>query len=84
MGIRKTASDDFTAAFAAFKATSPTRTQRRTYVAAIVNAGHEWLAKFDAQDNAAPADFAASKASQYQTFTDALTDPALNPVDPQS
>lgn len=85
MGIIKKASDDFATDFADFKAAgSPTRAQRRKYVAAIVNAGNEWLAKFDAQENTAPADFAASKPSQYQTFTDALADPALNPVDPQN
>lgn len=86
MGIIKTAADDFDAALAAFKATtSPTRAQRRKYVAALVTRGQEWLARFDAQDNAAPADFAASKAGQFKAFTDALPDPQLdaNPVDPQ-
>lgn len=85
MGIIKKASDDFATDFADFKAAgSPTRAQRRKYVASIVNAGQEWLSKFDAQENAASADFAATKTAQYQTFTDALADPALNPVDPQS
>lgn len=82
MGIIKTATDQFQADVAAFKATNPTRAQKRKYVAAIVNAGNEWLAKFDAQDNAAPADFAASKAGQFQTFTDGIADPVLAPVDP--
>lgn len=85
MGIIKTAADDFDAALAAFKAaTSPTRAQRRKYVAALVTRGQEWLARFDAQANAAPADFAASKAGQFRAFTDALPDVALDPLDPQN
>ncbi len=79
MGIIKQAADDFDAALAAFKAaTSPTRAQRRKYVAALVTRGQEWLARFDAQDNAAPADFAASKAGQYKSFVDALPEPTLD------
>ncbi len=81
MGIIKTATDDLTAAFTAFKG-GKTRNQKRAYVAALVNAGNEWLAKFDAQESSAPKDFAATRAAQFNTFTDALADPALNPVDP--
>jgi hypothetical protein len=82
MGLIATARNDFTAAFAAFKATTPTRAQRRRYVAALVTAGQEWLARFDAQENAAAADFAASKPGQFSTFVDALPEPALDAVDP--
>ena len=82
MGIIATARADFTAAFAAFKATSPTRVQRRRYVAALVTAGQEWLAKHDAQDNAAAQVFADSKPAQFSTFVDALPEPALDAVDP--
>lgn len=83
MGIIATARTDFDAVRAAFvTATTPNRAQRRKYVAALVDAGNEWLAKFDAQDNAAPSDFAATKAAQFKTFTDALPEPALAPVDP--
>jgi hypothetical protein len=78
MGILATARADF----AAFKATSPTRAQKRRYVAALVTAGQEWLAKHDAQENAAAADFAASKAAQFNAFVDALPEPALDAVDP--
>lgn len=55
MGIIATAHADCAASFAAFKlATTPNRAQRRKYVAAWANWCNEWLAKFDAQDNAAP------------------------------
>ena len=86
MGIIKTASDDFDAALTAFRSTNPTRAQRRKYVAALVTRGQEWLARFDAQDNAAPGDFAASKQAQFRAFADALPEPQLdtNPVDPQT
>jgi hypothetical protein len=82
MGIIATARADFASAFAAFKATTPTRAQRRRYVAALVTAGQEWLARFDAQENAAAQDFAASKPGQFSTFVDALPEPALYAVDP--
>lgn len=78
MGILKTAHDDFESIFAAFKAaTTPTRAQKRKYVAALVTAGQEWLAKFDAQENSAAADFAASKPGQFSTFVDALPEPTI-------
>jgi hypothetical protein len=82
MGILATARADFTAAFAAFKATTPTRAQKRRYVAALVTAGQEWLAKHDAQENAAAQDFAASKPGQFDAFVGALPEPVLDPVDP--
>jgi hypothetical protein len=85
MGIIKQAHDQFDADRAAFKlANAPTRAQLRKYVAAMVDAGNEWLNKFDAQDASAPTDFAATKASQFATFTAALPDPVLNPVDPNA
>lgn len=85
MGIIKTARDDFSAALAAFRAaTSPNRNQRRKYVAALVDAGNEWLAKHDAQEGAAPAAFAATRQGQYNTFVDGLPDIALDAVDPQA
>ena len=83
MGIVKQARDQFQADVAAFKTgASPTRDQLRKYVAAMVTAGQEWLNKRDLADNAAPADFAASRSAQFKTFTDALPDPTLDPVDP--
>jgi len=84
MGIIATARNDAAAAFASFKlATTPTRTQKRKYVAALVTWGQEWLARFDEQENAAPADFAASKPAQFNTFVDALPEPSPAAVDPQ-
>lgn len=84
MGIIKTARDDFSAALAAFRAaTSPNRTQRRKYVAAIVDAGNEWLAKQDRQDADAPAGFAATRQGQFNTYVDGLPDVTLDAVDPQ-
>jgi hypothetical protein len=82
MGIIATARNDFTAAFAAFKLTTPTRAQKRRYVAALVTAGQEWLAKHDAQENAAAADFAASKPGQFDAFVGSLPEPVLYAVDP--
>lgn len=83
MGIIKQAHDDHAANRAAFKAANtPTRAQMRKYVAAMADAGQEWLAKFDAQDAAAASDFAATKTAQFKTFTDALPEPAMAPVDP--
>jgi len=85
MGITKTARDDFSADLAAFKATTtPNREQLRKYVSALTNAGLEWLSKRDAQDTTALSDFAASKQGQWNSFTDALPDIELAPVDPNS
>lgn len=85
MGANKKAADDFDAILAAFKAAnSPNRTQRRKYVAAIYNRAAEWLVNFDAQDVAALQDFAASKQSQFNAFSDALPDPSLSKVDPDA
>ncbi len=77
MGILKTARTAFRASLATFKATSPNRNQLRRFVAATVDAGNEWLAKHDAQEQAAPADFAATKPALYATFTAALPEPTL-------
>lgn len=79
MGIGR---QQFFAALAAIKANTTTRSQRRRQVAALVTAGQEWLALRDAQDAAAPADFAASKASQYATFLDALHEVTVSAADP--
>jgi hypothetical protein len=85
MGIIRTARDDVAASIAAFKtATTPNRAQLRRYVAAIVDAGNEWLRKRDAQDGAAPADFAASRQAQFNAFVAEIPDPILDPVDPAS
>jgi hypothetical protein len=69
-------------ALPALKAGTANRTQLRRQVAGLVTAGQEWLARFDAQESAAPADFAATRTAQFKTFTDALLDPTLGAVDP--
>lgn len=80
MGIIATARTAFRSALATFKATGPTRAQLRRFVAATVDAGNEWLAKFDAQESAAPADFAATKPALYAAHLAALAaDPAVDP-----
>lgn len=86
MGIIRQGSDAFEQSLTNFKDLNPsaTRAQRRKFVAALVNRGNEWLAKFDAQENAAPADFAATRQTQFNTFLDALGEPALDAVNPQS
>lgn len=79
MGILKQAADDFDADLAAFKlANTPTRAQKRKYIAALVTRGQELLAKLDAQDASAAADFAATKQAQFNTFVDALPEPTLS------
>lgn len=84
MGIIATARTDAAAAFAAFRATTtPTRAQRRKYVAAMVTWGNEWLARFDAQENSAAQGFADSRPAQFSTFVDALPDVVPDAVDPQ-
>lgn len=83
MGIRATAKQDLQAIFDAFKAAStPNRTQRRKCMAAIVEFGQAYLADFDAQDNAAPAGFAASRQAQFNTYLDGLAEPQLPAVNP--
>lgn len=84
MGIRKDARNAFKAALATWRTANPAanRAQVRRYVAYITDAGHEWLAKRDAQDNAAPQAFADSKQGQFNSFLDALPDVELDPVDP--
>jgi hypothetical protein len=79
MGIGR---QQFIAALDAIKLAVSGRNARRRQVAALVTAGQEWLAKFDAQDNAAPADFAASRQSQFNTFVDALPDITIDAADP--
>lgn len=69
-------------ALPALKAGTANRKQLRKQVAGLVNAAQEWLSKFDAQDSAAPGDFAASKPGQYQTFVDALPGVTVGAADP--
>lgn len=66
----------------AFRAATTNRRQLRRAVASLVTAGQEWLARFDAQENKAAADFAASRPGQFNTFVDALPDVTLDAVDP--
>ena len=70
MGIGRQSARDL---IAAVKAVT-TREQMRDQVGDAVNVLQEWLAKRDAQDVALPAEFAATKAAQFKTFTDALPD----------
>jgi len=82
MGIIATARTAFRASLATFKASNPNRNQLRRFVAATVDAGNEWLAKFDAQESAAPADFAATKPALYAAALPEPTlaaDPAVDP-----
>ena len=79
MGIGRQA---LIAALPGLKAGTANRTQLRRQVAGLVTAGQEWLAKFDAADNAAASDFAASRQAAFNTFVDALPDPTLGAVDP--
>jgi hypothetical protein len=79
MGLGRQA---FIAALPGLRTGTANRTQLRRQVAGMVTAGQEWLAKFDAADNAAAADFAASKPAQFTTFVDALPEPTLAVVDP--
>jgi hypothetical protein len=79
MGIGRQA---FLAALPGLKAGTANRTQLRRQVAGLVTAGQEWLAKFDAAINTTAADFAATKQAQFNAFTDALPDPALDVIDP--
>ena len=82
MGIISQARTAFRASVATFKATNPTRAQLRKFVAATVDAGNEWLAKYDAQDSAAPKLFADSKPAQFDSFVVALPEVTLG-ADPE-
>lgn len=84
MGITNDARTDFRAALSAWRAANPNanRAQVRRYVAAITDAGQEWLAKRDAQDSAAAQGSADSKQAQFNSFVAALPDVTLDPVDP--
>jgi len=75
MGIgRQSAKDLITAVKAA-----TTREQMRVQIGDAVNVLQEWLAKRDAQDAAAPADFAATKQAQFKAHLDSLPDIVLAP-----
>lgn len=84
MGIRNDTRTDFAAALTAWRKANPTatRAQVRRYVAALTDAGQEWLAKRDAQDAAATTGFAASRTAQFATYVAALPDVTLDAVDP--
>ncbi|HEY1086484.1 MAG TPA: hypothetical protein VGE37_02275 [Archangium sp.] len=84
MGIIKQGRDAVQTEWQAWQAANPTanRDQKRKFLAAMSNAVNELLAKRDAQDNSAPGDFAASRQAQFKTFTDALPEPTLDPIDP--
>lgn len=79
MGIGR---QSFFVALDTIKATVTGRAARRRQVAALVNAGQEWLARFDAQEAAAATDFAASRPAQYATFVGALPEVTINAADP--
>lgn len=72
MGITATARTAFRAALTTFKATSPNRAQLRRFVAAVVDAGQEWLAKTDKQEVDALAGFASSRGGQFNTYLGTL------------
>lgn len=80
MGIIATARVAFRSALTTFEATTPTRAQLRRFVAATVDAGNEWLAKHDAQETAAPKQFAATpaRAAQFAAFVNAQPKVALD------
>jgi hypothetical protein len=75
MGIGRQAAKDLITAVKA----ATTRARMRDQIGDAVNVLQEWLAKRDAQDAAAPADFAASKAGQFKAHLDALPDVELAP-----
>lgn len=83
MGIRNDARNDFKADLAIWRSANPnaTRAQVRRYVAALTDAGQEWLAKRDAQDNTAAAAFAESRSAQFSSFVAALPEVQLDAVD---
>lgn len=81
MGIIATARSAFKAALATFKATSPNRAQLRRFVAAIVDAGNEWLSKHDAQESAAPQAFADTRTAQFNTFVATLPEVTIEDRD---
>ncbi len=77
--ITTTARNAFRAALATFKATNPTRLQLRKFVAALVNAGNEWLTAHDRQEATAAQLFADSRSSQFASFVAALPEVTLGP-----
>ena len=66
------------ALIAALKAGTPGRMSLRAEIGDAVDILHQWLNNHDAQMNTAAVDFAATKAGQFKTFTDALPDPAVD------
>lgn len=65
---------------AALKAGTTGRAEMRAEVAAASDILHQWLNNHDVQMNQAASDFAATKAGQFKTFTDALPDPTVDPT----
>lgn len=84
MGITATARTAFKAALSAFRATSPNRAQLRRFVAAVVDAGNEWLSKHDAQESNAAPGFATSRAAQFATYVAALPEVELDDRDDEA
>jgi hypothetical protein len=56
------------------KAGAGNRVALRNQVAEALELLHEWLGRFDAQANQAPALFAADRQGQFNTFVAALPD----------
>ena len=83
MGIKTTARNDFLSVFTSFvSGSTPTRAQKRKYVAELGAVCNEWLYKWDAVDNDAANGFAASKQAQFKSYLDTLSDPTIDPVNP--
>lgn len=76
MGIQALARTAFRSAVSTFEATGAKGRQVRRFVAVLTDAGNEWLSKYDAQESAAPRQFAESKAAQFNTFVATL--PAID------
>lgn len=74
--------DHFLTALAAIKTAVLGRAGRRKQVAALVTAGQEWLARFDAQDASAAQAFADSKPGQFSAFIEGLPDVTVSAADP--
>jgi len=74
--------DRFILDLAAIKAGTANRRAMRRQVANLVNAANEWLAKHDAQSNAAPQLFAEDRKAAFATFEAALPEVTISATDP--
>lgn len=74
--------DQFILALAAIRTGTGNRRALRRQVANLVNAGNEWLARFDAQQNAAPQSFADSRPAALNTLLDAQPEVTIPTADP--